>query len=656
MAFDPRKIRIVFAAAACLLFIAVAGLYYLGRKTENTKIDIPPPKLGFNVQQAANGFNYTKNDGDKKQFTISASKVVQLKDNQRQAFSDVRIIMYGTEGDKGGYDQIWGKEFDYDPQSGDVKGRGLVSIVLAAQGTPTPDPEHAGKGTMRLSANGLSFNQKTGLARTDQNVDFELAQGKGSAVGAEYDSRSHTLTLHSNVYMVANERPAVKDKPNLHGTKITAAGAVITDNPREAIFTDVTLEQGERKAQARHAAMQLRPDNTIDRISANGDVRLHAGGESPAEVFSQQSELRFGIYSELLSAMMDDGVQMNISGLHPMNASAKHTEVDFGAGDKILQMRCSGGVKIEQTPTRSDRTTPGTTNQAVLIETEAIDFKFTWNNELESAVTHGAARLTSSGKAATGTTAFDRNAGATRTVLTADYFAATYAPHNMLKTLTGIGNVKSVITTPNKPDRTTSSREVFTTFDPERNGSISKVDQTGDFHYIEGPRNAVAVSGHYTASDESFLLSGAPRVEDASTGMTLTADSVRMERGSGNAHANGNVKSTFRSNNVNSKNGAMWSDSKEPVHATAAAMDYIHESDTAIFSSGARLWQGSNAVQASMITFNRSNKSLQASGEMGSTGMVQTSFLQTDRPPRLMWFRQFSVIAMTAGQPILREG
>ena len=54
---------------------------------------------------------------------------------------------------------------------------------------------------------------------------------------------------------------------------------------------------------------------------------------------------------------------------------------------------------------------------------------------------------------------------------------------------------------------------------------------------------AWATRARYTPADRILLLSGSPRVEDG--GMTTTARSMRMDRSTGDAFAEGDVKSTY---------------------------------------------------------------------------------------------------------------
>jgi len=628
MAFDPKKMRILFAASTVALLLLVAAIYAVNRTRSKSVLNTTnPTPLDRAIQTASNGFQFTKSTGGVTQFTISAKKTVQYKDGQRASLSDVRIIIYGVEGEAGGYDQIWGKQFDYDPQNGDVVSKELVNIVLAAQGKPDVDPENVGKGSMRMSAKGINFNKNTGLAHSEHGIEFDLPQGKGSAESADYDSKSHTITLQRNVRLAAKDLSDVTKKSQLKGAVILASRAVVTDKPREAVLSDVSLEAGDRKVEAAHATLQIRMDKTLQRIIATGDVKMHVKGKSPVEASAQQVELNFGIYSELLNAVVDHGLQFQVGGSKTMNGNAGRAEFVFGQKDALQAIHTSDKVKLEMNSVNSAKLGNSANSAPMKVMAEAVDFMLRANNELERAVTLGPAQLTTTSIVSGANTSVP-----SQTIITADKFTAIFAAHNSLKSLTGTPNAKTLTSTPGRPDRITTSREMFVEFDPVRNGNISKATQTGDFQYQEGTLAAWAAKGQYNAEDESFLLTGNPRVEDSGNGLAMTADSIRMDRKTGDGRADGNVKSSYHAvGKSQNNNGVLLGDEKEPVHVTAASMAYTRVTDVAKYSGAARLWQGTTQIRGSAITFDRANKSLQASENASDKSAIHTAFMQTDK-------------------------
>src|SRR5258706_10356001 len=114
MPLNARHLRLWFAAAAVLLIALVVGSYFYARYRVRLAIKELPAKLGIEIQQTANGFTLSRSEKGRTLFTLHASKMVQFKEGGRAQLHDVNIIVYGRKSNR--FDQIYGEEFDYDPQ------------------------------------------------------------------------------------------------------------------------------------------------------------------------------------------------------------------------------------------------------------------------------------------------------------------------------------------------------------------------------------------------------------------------------------------------------------------------------------------------------------------------------------------------------------
>src|SRR5262249_37158073 len=150
------------------------------------------------IQQSAQGFSVSKSERGRTLFTVRARAAEQHLNGQA-SLHDVNIIIYGDRGDR--YDEIYGSEFAYDPNTGNVAAEGIVHIDL--QGTtdaavrPDQAPPQETNNPIHLKTSSLIFNQKTGIAGTDKQVEFRVPHASGSAVGARYDSKSKHIQLLS---------------------------------------------------------------------------------------------------------------------------------------------------------------------------------------------------------------------------------------------------------------------------------------------------------------------------------------------------------------------------------------------------------------------------------------------------------------------------
>jgi lipopolysaccharide export system protein LptA len=263
--------------------------------------------------------------------------------------------------------------------------------------------------------------------------------------------------------------------------------------------------------------------------------------------------------------------------------------------------------------------------QQTELDADGVDFVLRPGSILDHADTRGKARiiiLSANDQPRNAASRRQRAAGPVRTTVTARTFHATFTAQNRMQTLHGAPDAKIVSLTPGQPQRTSTSRVLDVAFAPE--GQVSNLTQTGDVHFTEARRDGWAQNAAYNPADGNLLLTGSPRVVD--TGTTTTADTIRMIRPTGDAFAQGNVKSTY-SDLKPDPSGAMLAGS-DPIHVTSSTMTANRNTGTAVYVGAARLWQGGNVVQAPTITFNRNDRTVQAQGDAGNR--VATLFVQTD--------------------------
>jgi lipopolysaccharide export system protein LptA len=264
-----------------------------------------------------------------------------------------------------------------------------------------------------------------------------------------------------------------------------------------------------------------------------------------------------------------------------------------------------------------------------------IDFTVAQGHILEHAVTSGAAKITMA-------QAQDANPGSTpaspaqRTVVTAGQFQAEFASsdgRNHLATIHGAPDARIVNSTPGEPDRVSTSESVDTAFLPQ--GGIDSVTQQGNVAYTDGQEpdkrmQAWANAARYTPADQMLVLTGSPRVTNG--GMATTAKTIRINRATGDALAEGGVKSTY-SELKEQPDGALLA-SSSPIHVTARSMTARSNPGTAVYTGNARLWQDANIIEAPTIQFDRDRRFVTAHGTPAQpvqTILVQAEKVQTAR-------------------------
>lgn len=217
---------------------------------------------------------------------------------------------------------------------------------------------------------------------------------------------------------------------------------------------------------------------------------------------------------------------------------------------------------------------------------------------------------------------------------TAGKFHASFAPGNRLQALHGSPDARIVSLSPGKPDKVSTSQNLDLSFAPD--GGVEKLVQTGNFQYHEpsanpdtGGRAMFANKATYTPVDETLILTGSPRAIDG--GMTTTADLLRLNRQSGEAFADDNVKTTY-SELKPQPNGALLATS-DPVHVTAQHMVSTQQPGVAHYTGNVRLWQAANVVRAPVIDFDQQNRTLLAHADTAKS--VSSLFVQQGQDGKL---------------------
>ncbi|HEX4603264.1 MAG TPA: LPS export ABC transporter periplasmic protein LptC [Candidatus Angelobacter sp.] len=597
MAFDPKRLQRYFAAGAMLVVVIAVGFYLRGIFKPKENIPDAPNNIASNVEKSATGFNLSKSKDGKMLFTIHANSVQQYKESGKAALHDVSIIVFGRNQDRS--DQIYGSDFAYDPVAKEVTAQGQVRIDLEANSTAASSsgqtPASESRNLIHVTTSGLTFNENTGIAQTRAAIEFRVPEGNGSAVGAMYDSHGGTLTLKSAVRVTST---------GARKATITGQSAIITKSPSKIVLQSARVEQPERTISADKVTVFLRDDNNIDRIVGSGNLHATKTGAKGFEVSAPEGELEMAGANQARAGSLSGGVTFASKGDTPAEGRAGKMLLTFGVANRVTKARAENTVQLQQ----------GAPGKSQELHAVAVDLFVKDGKKLEKAVT-------SSGPAE-----IVRDQGTGKTTISAGRFETTFNQQNRPVSLYGTPDAKIVDSVPGKPDRILMSRELTAKFNEK--GEIVSADQTGDFHYEEGTQKASAERAKYGAVEETIVLSGSPRVLDS--GVTLTADSIQLNRKTRNAFAQDNVKTTY-SNITAQPSGAMLA-SADPIHVTGTTVTLNAATGVARYSK-ARLWQGANIVEAPTISFDRTKRSLQAQGSQA--GQVASVFVQKDKNGKL---------------------
>jgi len=604
MPVSISRLRRWFAVAAIAALLLVAGAYFYARHRVQNALKQVPEKIGLDIQQSASGFTISKSEQGRSLFKIEASKAVQFKQGNRAELHDVTITIYGRDSSR--FDRIYGESFEYDQHSGNVTAQGEVRIDVEAnpQGLLSPDqtPPKELKEPIHLRTSGLVFSQKTGDAYTKEKVEFSLPQATGSAVGVHYVASTTVLTLESQVVIDAGSPEAT----------LQAARATITKNPRWVVLDHPVVKNAGRTLTSEQATVHLRDDNTIGRILAQGNVQIESEDPARTVVRSTQLELNMAGQPNLLrTAVFTGDVRMESGGPQPAEASATSLTLAFGPRNSLDKAHAEDHVRILQHQNPS-----AATAQDLEVNASVLDVSFAGGNRIKNAEADGGPTI----EIRPGQSARSRGQ---QTTVKAARFDARFDPSGQLTSVHGEPGASIVNSSPGQPDRVSTSASVDAALHP--GSGIESIVQQGSVAYSDGQRKAWGDLARYTPGDQILVLTGWPRVTDAN--LTTTARTMRLNRATGDAFAEGDVKSTY-SDLTPQPNGALLA-SSSPIHVSAKSMTVHGTSAIALYSGNARLWQDANAIDAPAIEFDRSQRSMIASGSPGQS--VSTVLEQPDK-------------------------
>ena len=599
-----------FAAGAILVALAVAGAYVYARWRFSLAKVFIPGKMNLQIQQSAREFTIAKSEEGRTLFTIRASKAVQYTSGAHAELQDVTITIFGR--DSARFDQIYGKQFDYDPATGTVLAQGEVQIDLQGnpQGVAQPDqsiPKEL-KNPVHLVTSGLVFNQKTGDAYTPEKLKFSVPQAAGSAIGAKYTAKTGLLELASHVELTLTGTTP---------TRLNAISGAIAKLPRQIDLQTPHLVHGPEFLDADHGTVFLRTDNTVDRALAGGNVHIRVHGRSQLDARSEKAEIFLNPQQTTLSkAILSENVRLESTGQQVASGASGRVILNFTAQNLLASARAEENVKLIRHRTTSpgpDTSAGQNSAQDVQITAPAIDFVVAQGRSLQSATTSGAAQIEF--------LPADPSSGQ-KTVVTAAKFDALFDDSNRLRSVHAAPDARITNTVPGQPDRVSTSETLDASFLPD--GGIEDLAQDGKVSYKDGQRQAWGEHARYTPSDQVLSLTGSPRVVES--GVSTTATRIRMNRTTGEAFAEDNVKTTY--SELKPQPGGALLATSSPIHVTSRKMISHKDPGLATYTGNARLWQDANVVEAPTIEFDRDHRRIVAHGSPSDT--ISTVLMQAD--------------------------
>jgi lipopolysaccharide export system protein LptA len=617
-----------------------------------------PKRLGIEIQQEANGVTYTQAHGGRTLFKIHASKVIQLKQGYA-LLHDVKIELYGEDGSR--VDRIEGDEFEYDQQLGTAKAAGPVEITLMRPGVapviaPKATPgqavgdkskgsslaaaaQAASSGQIHVKTSGLTFDQNSGLATTSERVEFSMAQGKGSSIGATYNSQQGFLVLERAVELTTRRGGET--------VEIHAQHAEFERGDQDCRLHAARADYRASEATAGEAKILFRADGSVVQLDAsNGFTLTTATGSHLA---APTGQLDFDEHNQPRHGHLEGGVTMDSAsqakdGNRQMHGSAPTAELEFTEQGELRHAHMERGVEIKSDEQSDLATGPLRVSRRWTSPVADVEFHTAGHGQLEPETMHGTGGVVITGES-------QRGKGAVVPFkLAADELTGQFGKGTVLTAMTGVGHASFEQITATGSRQTTDGDRLEAHFaaggaagakagarrgeSGGLNGAAQIQSATVDGHVVliqepaarpggqtQATMKATAGRAVYEGAGEWLHLTLSPRVEDGN--LQLTAEKIDVSQESGDAFAHGNVKATWAGDGAG-KSGAGKSGQagsaalggQGPAHVIAAEAQLRQapgaSSGEATFRGHARLWQQTNSIAAPVIVLDRQKQTLAA--------------------------------------------
>ncbi|WP_089838915.1 LptA/OstA family protein [Granulicella pectinivorans] len=639
MRTSVEKLRLGLVAVAALLVLVVAGFLSYAHYRSKNFIKNLPKTLGANITREANGYTWSQTVQGRTVFTLHAAKLEQKQDG-KYTLHDVGIVLYGRKQDR--TDRIYGNEFEYDQQAGIVRGVGEVHMDLqapasSANGERKDQPVGGDEaGMIHVLTSGLVYLEKLGVAATSEDIEFSQKEMKGWAHGADYNADSGVLVLQSAVRMngLTKSGPVV----------MTASRAEWNRRQQVLNLTQVKSVTTGETIEAEHAVVNLTQAGQPQRMEADGHVSVARAEGGLLQ--SARADVAFWPNGKAKDARFNGGV------VYTDDDDAKHARgtsdaahVVFDGAGLADRMVMTGGAELQmrQKAAASDawsqKNVSGQTVDVALGAAAGPAGK----RQIRDAEATGGARVVAVSEGVK-----------TRTEMTGDDLKAHFLAGNRVERVEGTGhtvlhqlNAEGVdevssgdttellfrAATVKGRAKTASSvaagaEELVSAVQVGHVSTVRKrmkVKTVGAAPVLVEER-ATADRAAFDADLDQVTLTGG--VQLTNVGSTLWGGKVVVERGTGNATAEGGVRVNYAQVAKDGKDGEpvhVLADHAELKRGTPVVKGAKNAPDDVAFFYGvtgkpARLWQGGSQVQAPVLKFEEGVKRLTANGP--GPGMV----------------------------------
>lgn len=653
MRWTIERLRRGMIVAAAVLVLSIVGSIVYGRWRLRHAVQDLPSRLGIQIQSTSQDFVLSKTEEGRKLFTLHAAHAISFRTGGRVLLHNVEIDIYNQQNDQA--DTIAGKDFEYDKNNQLVIAQGEAHIALRPP--PSAHPASAANAETQIihvTTHGLVFDQKTGKATCNGEVDFQYSKSTGKSLGAQYFSKTGQLILESQVVLTTQMKNHSAVVHASHATYDRDSSQVHLVRPRYVS----SGPRGDQHGSADAATVFLRLDGSAEWMDAEGSVEIASAAGTGVHSSSMRVDL--DEKNQPQQAHFFGGVELTQNQPTQQTVgTGREAVVDYDGNGHAKLVTMDGDVIFRQ-QIEADKNdlhrTLAASHLVLHLKPAQIHQKNakgqSSQTQLQQAEASGGAVFTSQNMV--------EGHPAQDTSVAAQNMKATFAPGNEMRHLDGVGQTRIRMVALNGDIDTSTGDALSIDFvngmpttvaashrrpNATSAQSIRRAVQTGNVVLQQVSASKAGGSGGYDAQNSSataaraeydgvtdiLTLTGKPIFREGS--LELTADRLAVERTSGNMLAMGSVQTTVRANKQTGS-GRLLSGTLA-THVIARQARVLHDSQTVIFSGQARLWQGGDSVEAPVIELSKKMQILTAYGEESCNQCVHTTFLGQPSEPVL---------------------
>jgi lipopolysaccharide export system protein LptA len=594
------------AALALLLAAITVGVYVRHGLVARWQKKSAPPAPAGNVERQSNGLTFSKMEGDRKIFTVDASKSTEFRNQDASLLEEVKITIFGKQGDR--HDTIRTHSCKYAKANGSIECSGAVQIDLQSAKDAELAEKSAGKAALRPAAHvetrDVKFDQATDTARTSERVTFTFPEGSGEAMGVEYNSQLGVMKLLRDVKMTLTQTggPASTAGQQVH---VTGAGLEFNRDTRLLhLWGPAHAETPTAQLDADEFTLNLDEDYRAQKLLATAG----AHGKKPHAVSSRASGV-MTVNANVLTAWFDaDGWLKKLDANGDVDGSRKAAAEDdeFAAANVSVdmwpeitqpkQIIMDGNARIK---------TAGKNGQSRELQTGKARMEFTQGTEQRpgqpkraETLAPGSIQWSDAREAGNGAGAHAR--------LSAGRLVLDFA-NGAASQLVATGNVQAERAIPGSPVQTSTA--LRGTAQLQAGGGWSQIELNDNVKFKEGERSGQADRAVAVRASQTTTLTGQAVVRDAST--ETHAANIIFTQSTGDIRAEGRVRSTAFPGK-----GSTPQFAGVPSNITAEKMQGNAKTGRALYSGHARLWQGDSVLESDSIELLQKTKQLNAVGNV----------------------------------------